>query len=593
MPPKSPSNIDPENIVDQLYDIALDPNSLDPFIDAWNAAGLDAKAARKAIETIDDFDAAYFAHLKRAGTFLDRGVAADTEPDLAAMLAPFDDLAAFIVDRSMSIVACNAGAQQAFGVADECDLTELTLSVEMKDVLVTTLGAVFAGADQPDRLLRLDVAGDRGGALFQIRALADSATHRPEHALIVTTRYHWQEALGQTLEEVFKLTVAEQGVVKAMVEGMDAKTISAERGTSEGTVRGQIKSILSKMNARNQSEVIRLVLSLRDVSQGASNAPLVPKEITASTGRSWVEDQVWKPFNTLVMPDGRKMDYHDMGPANGAPVLFTHMGYGAVRWHRPMVELAFKHGLRVIVPMRAGYGHSENIDPNADVLVSTRNDTLFLLDHLKIDKLPFAPQGNDLIFVADFAAHHPDRVTEIIGICARPPLPGDLHYAGMSKWHRFFLSTAKHAPHLLNFTIRAAVAMARRLGAIEFLRQAHKTSPADLAMLEDPELTPVLMANGELVAGKTTNMAQAYVMEALKSEIDWTHIVLSAKATPTRFINGGQDPSSDVATIAEYREAFPWIEIEVITDAGQLLIYQHFDKVIPKLAAAAKRAQTG
>lgn len=95
MTSKSPKEIDPDYIVDQLCDIALDPNSLDPFIDAWNAAGLDAQAARKTIETIDDFDAAYFAHLKRAGTFLDRGVDVDAELDLAAMLAPFEDLAAF------------------------------------------------------------------------------------------------------------------------------------------------------------------------------------------------------------------------------------------------------------------------------------------------------------------------------------------------------------------------------------------------------------------------------------------------------------------------------------------------------------------
>lgn len=591
MTSKSPKDIDPDNIVDQLYDIALDPNSLDPFIDAWNAAGLDAQAARKTIETIDDFDAAYFAHLKRAGTFLDRGVDADARLDLAAMLAPFDDLAAFIVDRTLTVVASNAGAQQVFGVTANDALDKLNLSTDMTEVLVTTLGVVFAGVDEPDRLLRLDVPGERGGALFQIRALADTATHRREHALIVTTRYHWQAALGQTLEEVFKLTVAEQGVVKAMVEGMDAKAISADRGTSESTVRGQIKSILSKMNARNQSEVIRLVLSLRDVSQGASSGPIARPNTAKTTSRNWVEDQVWKPFNTLLMPDGRKMDYHDMGPANGAPIIFTHMGYGAVRWHAPMIELAFRHGLRVIVPIRAGYGHSDNLNPKADVLVSTRNDILFLLDHLKIERLPFAPQGNDLIFVADFAGHHPERVSEIIGICARPPLSGDLHYAGMSKWHRFFLSTAKHAPHLLNFTIRAAVAMARRLGAIEFLRQAHKTSPADIAMLDNAELAPVLIANGELVAGKTTNMAQAYVMEALKSEVDWTHLILAAKGTPTWFINGGQDPSSDVATIAQYREAFPWIKIEVITDAGQLLIYQQFETVIPKLAEAAKRAQ--
>lgn len=594
MSPKTPApdttnDIDPDKIVDRLYDIALDPSSLDLFIDAWNGAGLDARAARKTIETIDDFDAAYHAHLNRAETFLDRGGDADTGPDFAAMLAPFEDLAAFIIDRTLRVVASNEGAQLAFGMLENSDLADVNLAPDMKNALDTALENVFAGADQPDRLLH--VAGDRGAALFQIRALADAAAARPQHALVVTTLYHWQAALGQTLEEVFKLTRAEQGVVKALVEGMDAKSISAQRGTSEGTVRGQIKSILSKMNARSQSEVIRLVLSLRDVSHGATVKPALRDTPAQISGSDWLKDEVWKPFKTLILPDGRKMDYHEMGPQTGAPVLFTHMGYCAVRWHGPMIKRAFQHDLRVIVPIRAGYGHSENIDPKADVLESTRSDTTALLDHLGIDSLPYVSQGNDLVFAVDYAGRFPEKVPELIGICARPHLLGDAHYSGMSKWHRFFLSTAKHAPHLLNFTTRAAVAMAKRLGPIEFFRRANQSSPADLALLQDPELLSVLIANGELVVSKTTNMSQAYVMESLQSEVDWTHIILSAKATPTWFINGGEDPATDIATIAEYREAFPWIDIEVIPNAGQMLIYQHFETVIPKLAAAAKRAQ--
>lgn len=587
--PKLANNIDPDTIVDQLYDIALDPNSLHLFIDAWNGAGLDAQAARKAIETIDDFDAAYHAHLKRAQTFLDRGDGDDAGPDLAALLAPFEDLAAFIVDRNSQVVASNMGAQHALSMADGIELADIDLAPDMKVALDGVLSQIFSGGDQPDRLLH--VPGKKGAALFQIRPLANIATTRPQYALVVTTLYHWQAALGQTLEEVFKLTSAEQGVVKSLVEGMDAKSISAERGTSEGTVRGQIKSILSKMNARSQSEVIRLVLSLRDVSQGTPGTAVPQNEPAQSLSYDWTHDEVWKPFKSIVLPDGRKMDYHDMGPKNGAPILFTHMGYCAVRWHGPMIKLAFQYGLRVIVPIRAGYGHSENIHPRADVLASTREDTSALLDYLEIEKLPYVSQGNDLIFSVDYASRFSQRITELIGICARPPLLGDKHYAGMSKWHRFFLSTAKHAPHLLNFTTRAAVAMAKRMGPIEFFRQANQSSPADLALLQDPELLPVLVANGALVVSKTTNMSRAYVMETLACEIDWTNLVVAAGNTPTWFVNGGEDPAMDIATISEYREAFPWIDIEVIPNAGQMLIYQHFDKVIPRLAAAAKRAQ--
>lgn len=57
---------------------------------------------------------------------------------------------------------------------------------------------------------------------------------RCDHVLVVTTRYHWRAALGGTLEEVFDLTSAEQGVVRALAEDLGANRVLAERGTSAG-----------------------------------------------------------------------------------------------------------------------------------------------------------------------------------------------------------------------------------------------------------------------------------------------------------------------------------------------------------------------
>ncbi len=589
-PENPPKDIKPQELADQLYDIALDPQSLDSFIDVWTEAGLDASAARKTIRDIDAFDQAYSTHLKRADTFLARGAAATDAPDLAAFLAPFDTLAAFIVDKRLHVVAGNSGAEESFGVADGVRLSASRLPLEALDAVSEALLTIFRSSKNPDHLLKVDLSGERAPALFQFRKLSGAGDQRSEHVLVVTTRYHWQSALGQTLEDVFGLTTAEQGVVRALVEGLDAKAISAERGTSEGTVRGQIKSILTKMNARTQSEVIRLVMSLRDVAQfsapvsGASDGK--GKALTSS----WLQTEVWKPFQTLTLPDGRRLDYHDMGPVTGVPVIYSHMGYCMARWHEPMLRLAFAHGLRVICPIRAGYGHSDNLDPKADVLKTTRDDTKALLKHLGIDRAPYLTQGNDLIFAADFAGHFPEMVSEIIGICARPCLPGDRHYAGMGKWHRFFLSTAQHAPHLLKFTAKAAVTMAKRIGVTEMFRQMHRSSPADMAVLQDDELLLVLEANAELIAGKDTNVAQAYAMEILETEADWSGLLLKCQDKKIWFINGAQDPSMDVATIAEYREAYPSIEIEVIPEAGQLLMYQHYEYVIPLVAEAAKRA---
>lgn len=574
--------------IDQLYDIALDPQSLEPFIDAWNNAGLDARAARQNIKSIDAFDEAYHGHLNRAETFLSRASKIDAKPALAATLTPFNSVAAFIVGRDLTVLACNPGAQSVFGIEDGMNLSSMNVEAKAMEILKAGVQDVFTKADDPGRLLKIEFDGQHGPSLFQVRRVAKTALQPDDHALVVSTRYHWQSALGETLQEVFGLTAAEQGVVRAMVEGSDAKAIAAERGTSRGTVRGQIKSVLSKMHARTQSEVIRLVLSLRDVSQTDNVETITADRPPLYEASDCLTAEVWKPFRSVTLPDGRRMYYHDMGPTKGAPVLYSHMGYGMSRWHKPMLKLAFQHGLRIICPIRAGYGQSDNLDPKADILASTRADTLFLLKHLGIARLPYLTQGNDLLFAANFAAHHPQMVSEIIGICARPSLPGDLHYSGMGKWHRFFLSTAKHAPHLLKFTAKAAVALAKRIGLTEMFRQMNQRSAADMALLDVDDLRPVLLANAELVAGKTSDVSQAYTMEILATEADWSGLMRKCSDIKTWFVNGAEDPATDIATIAEYREAYPWIEVEVIADAGQLLIFQHFEDLIPRIAKAAK-----
>lgn len=107
-------------------------------------------------------------------------------------------------------------------------------------------------------------------------------------------------------------------------------------------------------------------------------------------------------------------------------------------------------------------------------------------------------------------------------------------------------------------------------------------------LFKDEAIQLVLTANAELIVGKTTDLEQAYTQEILASEADWSDLMLKCADTKMWFVNGGQDPATDIATIARYRETYPWIDIEVIPDAGQILIYQHYDTLIPRIAAAAK-----
>lgn len=573
--------------VEAIYDIALDPTSLDRFISAWHGEVPDDPEER--INRLQVMDRTLRAHIDRASLFLDRAVE-DGRFSVEEILEPFRSLAALVLDKSLTVIACNAGAATALDVEEGCTLDAMPLAKVSADQLGDALRDLLESSAASERLLMIEAGEDRRTILVHIRRLSQPDEDGHPMILVVATLYSWPTALDKTLGDAFGLTVAERTVLRALCEGSTVRAIAAGRSTSDGTVRNQVKTIFAKMNVGSQAEAVRLVLSLRDMIDSVRHTAPAASAVTEPITSNFLDKELWKDFRTVTLPDGRRMDYHDQGPITGAPVLYSHMGYALVRWTMPMLKLAFRYNLRIICPIRAGYGQSDNLRWDADVLRATREDTLFLCDRLGLGRLPYLTQGNDLIFAADFAAHYPGRISEIIGLCARPYLPDGKLYSGMSKWHRFFLSSALYAPHLLDFTSKAAVAMARRIGALNMFRRMNHGSAADMQLLEDGDTLAILTANAGLLAGDAANVAQAYAMEILQTESDWSDRLLAARETPTRSINGMEDPALASDTLGHIREAYPWIAFELVEDAGQLLIYQHFGDVIPKVAKAAHQA---
>ena len=82
----------------------------------------------------------------------------------------------------------------------------------------------------------------------------------------------------------------------------------------------------------------------------------------------------------IDLPDGRTLEYLLEGPPGGLPLILHHgTPSGAVRY-APMIEAATRHGLRVVLPSRPGYGGSTP-HPGRRV-AGVAADTAALLDSL-------------------------------------------------------------------------------------------------------------------------------------------------------------------------------------------------------------------
>lgn len=573
-----------DQLIDRIYEIALDPSSLDELINFWHENDYCNQISNASDKETEHFDYHYKTHLERAQTFMQRGQ--DAHPDLYQYLQPFENLAAFIVNSSLRVEASNEGGFSIFGAIAGNNINDLCMPEQVRDGLKQSVKDILSCSEITDKLLKVELDSKSGSLLFRVVQLEKCVDDIPA-VLVISTQFHWQETVSQLLGNMFQLTLAEQTIIRLLTEGKNADQISEERKTSKGTVRGQIKTIIGKLNVRNQSDIIRLAMALNKLPAG-SKSNSVP--VTANLTKDWIEAEVWKPFQAITLPDHRRFTYHEMGPQTGNPILFSHMGSCMVRWSRSMIHLAFENNLRVICPIRAGYGNSDHLAANADLFASTRNDTNFLLNSLRVERLPYAVQGSDIPLAADMIANNPEKISELIAIGGQLRLPGNLHMHGKGRWQRFFVTAACNSPSLAQFAAKAVMAMSRRIGPEAMLYQLCKESPADLAIIEREEMRQVLVENLNLMASKSTNAGQAFAMDYIAFQQDWSDCMMATQHIPVKMFIASEDPTNDIGALPQYRKAFPWVEFEIVENAGLALMYQKPQKLISLMAEAAKRA---
>lgn len=571
----SRSPTDHQDMIDRLYEVALNPDALESFINNWQ----DGQQAT--------FDAAFQSHLERADQFLQIGERATG--DASAALAPYRNFAGFVLDEAFQIDACNAAAIEAFAIRSGQHIDHLGVLPESLANLKSCAAELFNGTIATTASLNTVAEDAPGSILFRLQKYS-GAGGQPR-VLVVSTQFRWRDTTAALLETTFDLSKAEQEVTRRLTEGGDVKDIAHDRGTSTETVRSQIKAIMRKLNARSQTEIVRFCMALAAVEDAPTEDPNKARSTALALTSSALEQAFWKPFRQVTLPDGRRLSYHDMGPPNGHPMLFTHMGSCMVRWSRKMLRLAFLNNLRVICPIRAGFGASDPLAPGADVLAQGCADMAQLLDALGLASLPFVAQGSDFPFATAFATRYPDRVTEIIAVGGKPCLPGGANIEARGSWQQFFVSAATHNPKLLAFASNAVMAMSRRVSPETMLARLCKDSPSDLACLSDPDIKQALVANIELMASGSPHIGRAFAMEFAAFHTDWSADVLRSKQLPVRVYIAREDPTIDLNQLPILQQAYPWITFQVVEKAGLALVFQNYQELIPEFSLAAAHAR--
>jgi len=564
-------------IVDRLYDVALDPIRLEDLLEVWEGRAAPLRRLQGETGALPD-DREFEAHMQRARVFLDRFEATRDSAGYRSVLEDIPRSAAFLSDGGATIVAANRPAQIAFGVLDASPFASLPFDPDDRDILLEVIRKVASGRSEKVAILRIRSTVTQSPVILRISGV-ESDADRPL-ALVLSTELVWPEGFESMVQEAFGLTGAEVEIVRGITLGHPVKDIAEARGRSAETVRTQLRSILAKTETHSQSELVRVVLGLMDVA-------LIPVE----AGHA-VEDAGRlepRPLHWLRAPDGRRLTWIEFGDPGGRPVLYMHLDYGLVRWPAAAERAARRRGLRVIVPVRAGYGKTDLHRKGVDHLDGVTRDYAVVLDYLGQKGVVVLPLGADLRFAMNLANTRPDLVKGIVGCACQLPIRTAAQYERMDKWQRFILANARYAPKILPFLVQAGFSLARRLGKEAFFRQVNGGSPADIQTFAEPEVREAVLTGSDVCLARKWSAHEAFTRECIGSEKDWSAAVAACRV-PVTLLQGDQDPQTPVLTIREQMVEYPHLEVRFLSFTGQLLFFAQWHEALDEVEGMVGKA---
>ncbi len=582
-PPADQSSED--EIIDHLYDVAVDPTRYETLLDHWEALIAPRRATANADANPSLGLSSFEGHFRRADRMLSHVISdpKSDQTDPQVLLKSIDRAAGMIVDAGLVISHVNTAASVALGIAPGASVRRLALGPGEADILAQQIKTMLLGNSAEPQVMRVRSALADRVILMHLRLVRPPAA--PAFVVVLASELGWPHGFTEMLREAFDLTKAEVDVTRALAEGHALSDIAEQRSRSIETIRAQVKSILSKTETRSQAELVRLTLSTMDMASYTDGAA---QELSdTSIGFATLEQ---RPFQTMRLPDGRRLDFLILGNPNGRPVFYFPLDYGLVRWPASAEADAARRGLQIVVPVRPGYGASDPVPKRAPYTAQIVEDMVALLDHLGIAKAPILTLGADSFFATSLHAAYPERVSALICCSGVLPLTRPEQYERMDKWHRFILAGARYTPHLLPFMVKAGFALANRLGKRGFIHAVYGKSPADIATFEIPEVFEAIVCGSEVALSETHSAHDAFAREVIAHETsDWAEEVAAlrqaamAGTIDIHFFNGLQDPQVPPGTLDDFQRDHPWINFHVYPDAGQLLFFLKWREVLDLL----------
>ena len=384
-----------------------------------------------------------------------------------------------------------------------------------------------------------------------------------------------------SIQEAYHLTQAEADVAMRLSNGRTPAEISIDRNVSIFTVRTQIQIILKKTGSRTIPEMVKTLTGM------SAKYSTLKSQTDMIAARQKQNEGLLRPAG-LTLNDGRYFQYFEQGHPNGLPVILFPFPMYDVGLSQASAKMAVLRGLRVITPLRAGYGDSDTNPKNTayELVDSSAADLRNLLDHLGLSKVVLMC-GWAGFHAQRFAVKHPDLVHGILQL-GTIPIWNNAYIKTLRSRQRNVMKTSIHAPQVVPYLARVGKALMDSGRGTLFATSLDKDRPIDLEALEDPDNLDTIMRGYEVI-GKQGVRTIAKDLHAIHA--DWKPDA-EKLTVPITVLVGSKNTDYPESSFLDYQKTVPQTIIKYIEGAGSYLHLTHFDIVSKELQALAAKKVT-
>jgi len=550
------------NILKLLQDINDDPESYDAFVNGWNALFDSSQQGEK--NAFADVEAAALSSVVS-----DEGVVPKSNVGfrIGHLLEQFDS-PVYLVKRNGEISAQNDIALKTYKLGIEDSIDDLPFDLALSEPITKAISASLSpGRNSHDAVLKRAFSKTSDSTATLSISPSNSKDGNLTQALVFVIDARWKTRAAGLITREFDLSPTEQELLVSFLDGESTQSMAETRERSHTTIRTQFYSLMGKMGAKTQTELLRNALS---VSQFVDQVDEIA-EIIRHPHRKRVD---------LVRPKGRSVEVTMAGDWAGEPIVFLQSGISYT--FESKIEQAFHDAGYCILSMcRPGYGDTDPAPHGEEAYETYAADLNSLLDQLGHEKCLLMSSNLSSAVMYALSPYISERIKGLIQVAAPGPIKYHQDQGTSVTWANGIINAVNRHPKVHSFLLNTGIRTWKTLGQARFRKMAFKINAKEYELATRPEA----LQDAQIALDTATKQGYDVLVSDMTAIFSDFREEVNSTQLPILALHGSDDPVFEIDALRKFAKDYvsrmTFIELP---GAGFSVMASHADDIMRHIA---------